>query len=307
MANRTAIKSMPRGVLGVANRAAGAAGFHLTRKHFYSPIPEAEDIEPAYWESVSELTGVDLNIEAALELLNGVFPRYMSEFRSRFRNERGATDPDDFYLINGTYMAVDAHAYYAMIRHGRARRIVEIGSGNSTRVAGAACRMNAKERGEAPRLTAIEPYPPAYLRGIEGLTEVLQQRVQRTDISFFTSLERDDILFIDSSHVLRTGNDVEYEYLEILPRLRSGVLVHVHDVSLPRRYPRCYFDQKLYWNEQQLLQAFLAFNSRIEVIWPGNAMMLRHPERMLEVFPEIALMRRHFPLSEPTAFWMRVR
>jgi hypothetical protein len=82
-------------------------------------------------------------------------------------------------------------------------------------------------------------------------------------------------------------------------------MVHIHDVSLPKAYPKVYFDNQTYWNEQDLLQAFLAFNSRFEVIWPGNYMMLRHPERLLEAFPEIERMRERYPSSEPTAFWIR--
>jgi len=84
------------------------------------------------------------------------------------------------------------------------------------------------------------------------------------------------------------------------------VYVHVHDVSLPMPYPKTYFDNQLYWNEQQLLQAFLMFNSRYNIIWPGNYMMVKYPDKMLKVFPEIADMRAVWTSSEPTAFWMRV-
>ena len=89
--------------------------------------------------------------------------------------------------------------------------------------------------------------------------------------------------------------------------LAPGVLVHVHDISLPKPYPRVYFDSGLYWNEQYLLQAFLAFNSRFEVIWPGNHMVLNYGERISKVFPEYQAMREKYPSSEPTSFWMRVK
>ena len=101
---------------------------------------------------------------------------------------------------------------------------------------------------------------------------------------------------------MRTGNDVQHIYLDLLPVLKDGVYVHVHDVSLPLPYPKVYFDMQLYWNEQYLLQAFLMFNSRVKVIWPGNYMMLKCPEKMMVVFPEIADMRAVWPSSEPTAF-----
>jgi hypothetical protein len=132
------------------------------------------------------------------------------------------------------------------------------------------------------------------------------RKLQEVGLAPFLGLEAGDVLFIDSSHVLREGNDVQFEYLEILPRLAPGVWVHVHDISLPRRYPRVYFEQGLYWNEQYLLQALLAFSTRLRVAWAGNHLLLRHPEEMHRAFPEIAVMRRHFPLSEPSALWMRV-
>ncbi len=281
-------------------------GFHLLRRHYYLPVPEAEDLSADYFQRQSDMPGVAIDDQVCLELMESV-GRFMDEFRQRFPMGR-TRDPGQFYLINGTYMAVDAHVYYGLIRHYKPRRIVEIGAGNSTLLAAAACVTNQQETGQAPQLIAVEPYPGDILRkGHPGLTELVSEKVQEVDLSLFTSLQAGDILFIDSSHVLRAGNDVQWEYLEILPRLAPGVMVHIHDVSLPKAYPKVYFDSHLYWNEQDLLQAFLAFNNRFEVIWPGNYMMLRHPKRMLRVFPEIERMRQDFPSSEPTAFWMRIR
>jgi hypothetical protein len=248
-----------------------------------------------------------MNEEVALELLENLFPRYMDEFRSRFSIYQ-TIDPKQFWLLNGSYMAIDAHVYYAFIRHYKPKQIIEIGAGNSTLLAAAAGMQNLRETGRAPRLVAIEPFPgPLLKEGFAGLSQLIESRVQDVAMNLFTSLERGDILFIDSSHVLRAGGDVQMEYLEILPRLVPGVLVHVHDISLPRPYPRVYFEKQLYWNEQYLLQAFLAFNSRFEVIWPGNYMMIKYPERLGKAFPEFQTMRQFFPVSEPSAFWMRVR
>jgi len=280
-------------------------GYHLLRKHFYLPIPDNEDLKADYWERQSDLAGINMNDAGALQLLEGMFPRYMDEFRHRFPLDRPG-DPREFYLINGGYMAIDAHVYYAMIRHNKPRRIMEIGAGNSTLLGGAACIENKRETGRAVDYTAIDPYPQSILeKGVPGLTRLITTKVQDTAMDLFTSLEANDILFIDSSHVLRSGNDVQFEYLEILPRLAPGVLVHIHDISLPRHYPKVYFENQLYWNEQYLLQAFLAFNSRFEVLWAGNYMMLKYPQQVCKVFPEYHIMRQHYPMSEPTAFWMR--
>ena len=283
-------------------------GFHLLKKHYYLPIPDEMDISGGFWEKTSELVGLDMNKNFALDLLENIFPLYMDEFRSKFPLHAGK-DPHKFYLINGGYMAVDAHVYYAIIRHYKPSRILEIGAGNSTILAGEACLQNQKEDSKLANLTAIDPYPSDYLANgkVPGLSQMITSKVQETSMSLFTSLNAGDILFIDSSHVLKSGGDVQMEYLEIFPRLSPGVLVHIHDISLPRAYPRVYYENQLYWNEQYLLQAFLAFNSRFEVMWPGNYMMKKYPEKVLQVFPEFKKMRQHYPLSEPSAFWIRVR
>jgi len=285
-----------------AARALERAGFHLLRKHYFLPIPDLEELPAGFWERRSELVGIDLAEDRALRLLTDVFPPYVQEFRSRFPDERSEGKP--FYLLNGTFMAVDAHVLYALIRHARPRRVLELGAGMSTLVAAAALDAG----GGAGRLTSVAPFPPAgLLDGGGGRTELVRSRAEDLPLSDYTSLGRDDVLFIDSTHVLRAGGDVQFLYLEVLPRLAPGVLVHVHDVSLPREYPRTYAEQGLFWSEQYVLQAYLAFNRRVEVVWPGNALLLRHPDAMQRAFPEIERMRAAYPSSEPTSFWFRVR
>jgi hypothetical protein len=205
-------------------------------------------------------------------------------------------------------MAVDAHVLHGVVRSARPRRIVEIGSGASTRFVEAALRLNRRDGAPPCRCTSIDPYPSPWLRGVDpSLVSVLAEKVQDVPLARFEELDRDDVLFIDSSHVVREGNDVLFEYMEVLPRLRPGVLVHVHDVSLPRPYPRAYFESRRFWTEQYLLKAYLTHNARVEVVWPGNFMMVRHPGYVEATFPEVRDMRAAYPSSEPTAFWWRVR
>jgi hypothetical protein len=278
-------------------------GFHLLRRNYYLPLPDAEDTHRSFWSVESELVGLDMNEAVALEYVENVFPPYLEEFRQRFPvHDTG--DPNQFHLINGNYMAVDAQVYYSYIRHFKPRRIIEIGSGNSTLLASAACDRNRVE-GSSPVLTAIEPYPSPKLRQLGNGITLLESKVQDVSLRVFTELQAGDILFIDSSHALRQGGDVQFEYLEILPRLATGVLVHIHDISLPEPYPQVYFDTQLYWNEQYLLQAFLAFNRDFRVIWPGNFLWLRHSDIMKRHFPEIDDMRAKFPASAPSAFWIQ--
>lgn len=284
-----------------------AHGFHLLRKHFYLPIPDDTDQLDDFWQQQSALVGIDMGDENALNLMERILPPYLQEFRNRFPARQPATF-SGFWLINGGYMAVDAHVLYGLVRHYKPKRIIEIGVGNSTLLTTAAIEQNLREGGANTHFTSIDPYPwDLFKKPYPYLTEMLPKRIQDVPTSFFEELGDGDILFIDSSHVIRSGNDVHYEFMEILPRLKPGVLVHVHDISLPKPYPKTYYDSHLYWNEQYLLQAFLTYNSRFDVIWAGNYLLLKYPERVMAAFPEISTMRETYPLAEPSAFWMRVK
>jgi predicted O-methyltransferase YrrM len=198
---------------------------------------------------------------------------------------------------------VDGEILYCFIRHFKPKRIIEIGSGYSTRLSLLAARRNAEDGHARAGVIACEPYPEEVLsRGLDGLT-LRQTFVQDVPLTEFDSLQANDILFIDSSHVLKIGSDVQYEYLEILPRLRPGVIVHVHDIFLPAEYPRTWvMDQFRFWTEQYLLQAFLAFNETFEVLWAGSYMHLTHPERLERAFRSYQRTTRW-----PGSFWMRRR
>ena len=114
---------------------ANSRGFDLVRRHYYSPVPQGEDLtRPGFWDEMSPLNGLDLREADALAFLSHDLPRYLAEFRSLFPVE-GPPDGETFCVVNGVYMAVDAHVYYAMLRHHRPRRLIEVGSGQSTRVA----------------------------------------------------------------------------------------------------------------------------------------------------------------------------
>jgi len=279
-------------------------GYYLLRKNYYLPIPDESDIAKM---GETEMVGIDLDVPGALSMLASVVEPYRAQF-ARFPLA-GPTPEQPFYILNGRFMAIDGNIYYGLVRHLKPARIVEIGGGYSTLLAAKAIEDNVAEGGGTTELVCIEPNPMGELTRLDGVrVRLVQEPVQSVPMDLFTALAVGDILFIDSTHVLKSGGDVWYEYCEILPRLRSGVYVHVHDVSLPRPYPRTYFDQRLYWNEQYLLQAFLAFNSRVQVVWPGNYLMCREPERMIAAFsPEYGKMRERFPSSEPTSFWFRMR
>ena len=181
------------------------------------------------------------------------------------------------------------------------KHLIEIGSGHSTLLAAQAFQKIAQE-GRAGELIACEPYPKEFLRrGFPGLSRLIEKKVQDVPLAEFEALGRNDILFIDSSHVLKIGSDVQFEFLEILPRLKPGVLVHFHDIFLPEEYPRQWILEKhKFWTEQYLLQAFLACNQSFEVLWASNFMRLMHPEALRQAFT------RYDPAKvRPGSCWIR--
>jgi predicted O-methyltransferase YrrM len=279
---------------------------YLLRKHYYLPIPDAEDCNQEYWDSISELAGIEIDAENIKHFMERNLKPFMPELKQYPHRKEDANG--GFYLLNGGFMAVDADMYYCLVRHVRPSRIIEVGCGFSTLLASDAIRKNRNE-GADTEYICVDPYPSPYLRNANlDVDRFLEVKVQQVDVLEFSALGPNDILFIDSTHVLKSGGDVQFLYCEIFPRLAPGVLVHVHDIYLPRHYPKVYFDESYYfWNEQYLLQAFLTHNSRVKVLWPGNYMMVHHPQWMLETFPEIMAMRGKFPSSEPSSFWFSIK
>ena len=188
-----------------------------------------------------------------------------------------------------------------MIRRFKPRRLIEIGSGFSTLIARKAIACNLQERpGCGCRHTCVEPYEEPWLEQC-GAT-VLRQRVESVDKSLFHQLAEDDILFIDSSHMIRPGGDVLCEYLEILPALRPGVLIHVHDVFTPRDYPAAWVcDEVRFWNEQYPLEAFLCGNRSFKVVLALNHLKHQYPA---EVALKLPVLGREM-WRQPGSFWMR--
>lgn len=273
-----------------------SAGYHVLPVHFYSPVPDTSSLPGDLWGEHSELPGLDMRDGAQAKLLREVATNFGEEFAA-FPRERGA--PDTFFLNNDYFESVDAEMYYSILRKLTPRRVVEIGSGWSTLVARDA--MSANGSGE---ILAIEPYPSDALLAAAAADERItleQAPVQSVPLDTFTSLARGDVLFIDSSHVGKIGSDVLYEILEILPRLRKGVAVHVHDIFLPAEYPREWvMERHRFWNEQYLLRAFLAMNDGYEILWASSYMHLKHPALLKASIPSYDPARVH-----PGSFWIR--
>ena len=224
------------------------------------------------------------------------------EYEAFPQNKRDVEAPFDYYVNNGGFESVDGEILYCVIRSFKPKRILEVGSGNSTYLSAQAILKNKEKNGHECELIAVEPYPNNVLKaGFPGLSELIPAKIQDIPLAELSKLEENDILFIDSSHVLKIGSDVQYEYLEILPRLNKGVIVHIHDIFLPAEYKKDWvLKDYRFWTEQYLLQAFLAFNDSFEIFWAGSYMHLNHPDKLEAAFSSYNRSERC-----PGSFWMK--
>jgi hypothetical protein len=267
-------------------------GFHLTLNHYYSPIPDTRELPQGLWEGESELIGIQMNEEGQLHFLRTVFPQYQHEYGQFSADQCG--DPYRFHFGNPAFDGTDALVLYCMVRHFRPSTIVEVGSGYSTLLSASAAALNGQTS-----LVCIEPYPTDIVNGLPGMSQLIKTRVEDVELDLFKRLGPNDILFIDSTHVGRIGGDVLYLFLQVLPILQPGVVVHVHDIFLPREYPKTWImNHHLFWNEQYLLQTFLLFNFAFEVLFCNSFMGLRHSAEMKKTFP-------NSPWWGGASFWMR--
>ena len=164
--------------------------------------------------------------------------------------------------------------------------MVEIGSGFSSLVT---ARVNREFLDRSMRFSCIEPYPRGFLQaGVPGISELRVEVVQQTPLEVFKALGEGDVVFVDTSHVVKTGGDVAWIYGEILPRLRSGVVVHVHDAFIPGDYPEEWVLEGWGWNEVYLIKAFLTFSSGFEVLFGVQWMLQNEPELLDRAFPRLS-------------------
>ena len=234
-------------------------GYHVTPVHFYQPIPDTRALDATY-RPESAMAGIDWNEEAQLQLLRDALPLYAEEYQQFFGRFQAEGQFADKQL---EFKGHDPAVYHGVIRHFMPRRIIEVGAGFSTLVAANAAALNGDTE-----VIAIEPYANDYLNALAADIRLIKRTVQAVELSFFDKLQKNDILFIDSSHIVKAGSDVCYLVLEVLPRLQKGVIVHFHDIFLPFEYPRVWLeDRRMFWNEQYLVQAFLIHNRRARILF----------------------------------------
>lgn len=259
-------------------------GFHITKDHYYEPIPDSRTLNERLWEDLSILNGLDMNENFQYSLLLEFEKKFKTEY-DKIPNKK-TFNPFQYYIPNGSFDSVDGEILYCMIRYYKPKLMIEVGSGLSTLCSTQALLVNNNENDFNANFYAIEPYPYDFLkRGVPGLTDLIIEKLENIPLEFFKKLNENDILFIDSSHILKIGSDVHYLFLNILPILNKGVIVHFHDIFIPSEYPKNWIlkDHRFY-NEQYLLQAFLTFNDTYKVIWAGSYMLLNRLDDLKRAF-----------------------
>jgi hypothetical protein len=238
--------------------------------HFYSPVVDVGEVErdqARIWPEPgpTELPGIDFNRASHRKILSVDFPRYYGDYY--YPLEEPAGEPTRFYERNWQYGDLDSRLLFVLLRALRPRRMIEIGSGFSSLLT---ADVNRRYLGGALDFTCIEPYPRQFLRdGVPGISRLIVERVQDVPVDRL-ALDAGDILFIDSSHVSKTGSDVNHLFFNVLPRLKPGVHVHVHDIFLPHDYHREWVLEGRSWNEQFLLQAMLTFTRAWKVLFSAR-------------------------------------
>lgn len=259
---------------------------------YYEPLFSLAK-NPWRFNDVRFLPGINFNVEKQIDTLD------LFNFNEEIKeiSERGDSSLT-YSFKRGSFLSGDSEILFNFIRSKKPARIIEIGCGNSTLIAQHAIEYNKKENPAYQcQYTCIEPYENNWLEKLN--VEMVRKRVEEIELSLFKELGENDILFIDSSHMLRPGGDVEYEYLQILPSLKSGVIVHIHDIFSPRPYlDSWYRDGINFWNEQYVLEAFLSCNADFEIICALNYLKHEHFSKLKKCCPMLT------PDREPGSFWM---
>lgn len=266
--------------------------------HFYSPIPDSNEVrkreDRIFDRSLRDLAGIDLNTDGQLQLL--------AKFKEFYQVMPFTTEKKEgnrYFFENDFYLYSDAILLYCVMRHFKPKRIIEVGSGFSS-----FCILDTNEKffGDSINCKFIEPFPERLLSrlkpGDREKIEINKTKLQDVDLNLFDQLDKNDLLVIDSTHVVKTGSDVNRIFFDILPRLQKGVLTHFHDIFYPFEYPKGWVYEGRSWNESYLLRAFLQYNNCFKILLFNT---------YLEQFFE-KVFRDNFPLclkSRGGSIWLR--
>jgi hypothetical protein len=287
---RRSLKTLSLG----AFRGLDRAGVHVLPKHYYTPVADRAWLRshPSKWRRALSL---EWDYDAQLAWLRDVCRKHYGEVAG-FRAYRELVAQG----FGPGYGLVESQVLHCLVRSQAPARIVEIGGGVTSAIMARAARMNAEEGRPGSRITTVEPSPWLPLLAVEGI-ELLRITGQDAPRELFDELGNGDVLFIDSSHAVKTGSEVQRLYLEIVPGLAEGVTIHVHDIYLPYAYSpwvlHDYFDPQ----ETALVAALLQGNDRLEVLCCESALHHKRPAQLAEILGDYHPQPMRDGLSEPDA------
>lgn len=234
--------------------------------HYYSPIPSREEVLTHIKSRKlpsSQLVGIEMNSENQFNLLND----YVQLYKDLPFPEKQIPEVRFFYE-NMWFGYADAIYLCCFLRKFKPKKIIEVGSGFSSAVM--LDTIDGYFSGR-PEVTFIEPYPDrlnSLLREKDRQqVKLIDKKIQEVPFDIFSTLDDGDLLFIDSSHVIKCGSDLQFLMFEVLPYLKPGVVVHFHDVFYPFDYPSEWLENGIYWNENYFLRAFLSYNSEWKIVF----------------------------------------
>jgi hypothetical protein len=272
-------------------------GVFPIRNHYYEPLFDDRLISIPLNQD-RNLPGIDFNISSQLALLHKL--TYSNELVS-LELTKPPTCAESFCIHNGSFESGDAEFLYQLIRHFKPKNVLEIGSGQSTKIARIALQKNQQETNSTYKHICIEPYEQAWLEDLKDIS-LIRDLIEDCNLDWSKELVAGDLLFVDSSHVIRPQGDVLKEYLEIFPKLNPGVIVHVHDIFTPKDYLKSWIvDDVKFWNEQYLLEALLSNTDRYEVVAALNLLKHGYYNALEHVCPYLSKNR------EPGSFYFRVK
>ncbi len=279
-------------------------GVHVLPKHYYTPIPDYTWLRkhPEAWMRRASLAGINWDLDRQLEWLAAICGPYYHEVTEQ-------TGYSEMIATWGNRLGLmSSQVLHCVMRSKAPARIIEIGSGTSTHCMLHALKLNEEEGRGTAKVTCIEPDPSKSLRALPNV-HLLAQPCQSVPDSVFRQLQAGDLLFLDSSHAVKVGSDAIRIYLDIIPQLPSGVLVHVHDINLPYPYPRSALESFFGWQEVALLLALLTNNQHLAVHACMSALHYDRPAQVKSILRDYEpqpnsnglstshLARGHFPTS----------
>lgn len=281
--------------LPISKKILNSIGIFPLTDHYYEPQFNFNRLVKSLHEN-RNLPGIHLNLDQQLKNISNLI--YKNELVEL--NLENKSPNYKFSLKNTFFRHGDAEIYYQLIRYLKPKNILEVGSGHSTLIALEAIKKNEENDKIKTQITCIEPYENNWLNNLN--IQVLRKKIEDIEKSYYLNLSNGDMLFIDSSHIIRPQGDVLKIYLEIIPKLNKGVIVHIHDIFTPKNYPSQWLVQEnKFWNEQYLLEALIMNDNKYEIFLMLNYLKNNALNELQKICP---YMTSH---HDPSSFYLKIK